>query len=219
MTLSPASQECTCCAFAGCPCCQPAMRTESESLVTKSQRGHQAMLASVSPVDDVQFFLNLGKSKLINILNITRNLEFTRHKFQTRIRTRGDSIFILGPMMIRDTRYLLYKRRFCVHTICALNLEPLYFAEWRSGQNDQVQRTSNQIIQSTGGTCPTFGEAHQPIGDARCTSVSPTVSDDIDSILQDYPSNTPLFSLTLLHFRFLLSRFSYVCFTQAFSSP
>jgi hypothetical protein len=53
LSLTPASQSCNCCAFAGCPCCQPAMKSTSESLASKRASGHKAMLASVSPIDDV----------------------------------------------------------------------------------------------------------------------------------------------------------------------
>ena len=47
------SKSCNCCAFAGCPCCQPAMHAATQSLGSKTAESHQSMLAALPSIDDV----------------------------------------------------------------------------------------------------------------------------------------------------------------------
>jgi hypothetical protein len=55
LSLAPESdsQSCNCCAFAGCPCCQPAMHAGTQSLVSKSAESQKSMLAALPSIDDV----------------------------------------------------------------------------------------------------------------------------------------------------------------------
>ncbi len=88
------SQSCNCCAFAGCPCCQPSMHGATQSLVSKSAESQKSMLASLPSIDDVWYFTvdlsfhNLGAlSEIVAEIwclrhpNIQQGSQFSRIRF------------------------------------------------------------------------------------------------------------------------------------------